>query len=399
MSLQQIVDELAGRLDRPVTASSPALRPLAYSAQPAGVDRARMLSILERRPPPGIAAWVQRLHLEQAAGPVRTDAVPDMGLTERIVAPIRVQAVVRGYLWIIDPGHRLAEEALETIAAAADAASAAIEREDAARRSGRDRERELLLRLLAGEDPAAARELRERTASSASSTSSFAAVVVRAPKATEDDPPQPLVTVTPPATAQLSAFVEVDEAWMGVAPIHAGERPALEALLDDLGAKSRTPVVIGVGGPSRLASICGSYRQALVAADVAAAVPERAPIAHWDALGAYRVVWQLDRDGVTLEALHDGLPALLDAPARLDLPRTLEAFLDRGGEVQATAAALFLHRTTLYHRLQRIEELIGTSLTDGHQRTMLHLALKLARYRGGLDYDAAVSDRSLSDAS
>jgi len=399
VSLQEIVDELAGRLDRPVTASSPALRPLAYSAQPAGVDRVRMLSILERRPPPGIAEWVQRLHLEAVTGPVRTDGVQELGLTERIVVPIRVQGVVRGYLWIIDPGHRLGDETLEAISSAGDAAAALIEREDAARRSGRDHERELLRELLAGEDAGVVRELRERA--TLFSASAFAAVVVRAKRQDgEDEAAAPLLSVAPPPGVPMSAFVELDDVWTGVAPLHAVEGGA-DALLEDLTRKARTAVVIGVGGATPLGSVRDSHQQAIVAADVAACVPECGPIARWDALGVYRVVWQLERDGVALETLHASLPALLEAPGRLDLPRTLEAFLDRGGETQATAAALYLHRTTLYHRLQRIEELTGASLSSGHDRTLLHLALKLARYRGALDYPsvAVADEQRLSDAS
>jgi hypothetical protein len=33
----------------------------------------------------------------------------------------------------------------------------------------------------------------------------------------------------------------------------------------------------------------------------------------------------------------------------------------------------------LYYRLQRVEQLAGTDLKDGHERLCLHLALKLAR--------------------
>ena len=41
-----------------------------------------------------------------------------------------------------------------------------------------------------------------------------------------------------------------------------------------------------------------------------------------------------------------------------------------------------LHRTSLYYRLQRVEELAGTDLKDGGERLALHLSLKLARLAG-----------------
>ena len=61
---------------------------------------------------------------------------------------------------------------------------------------------------------------------------------------------------------------------------------------------------------------------------------------------------------------------------------TLETFLDNAGDVQRTASELFVHRTTLYYRLQRIEELTGADLADGNARLALHLGLKLARLNG-----------------
>ena len=48
----------------------------------------------------------------------------------------------------------------------------------------------------------------------------------------------------------------------------------------------------------------------------------------------------------------------------------------------STAEALFLHRASLYYRLQRIEELTGASLKSGSDRLALHLGLKLARLLG-----------------
>ena len=48
----------------------------------------------------------------------------------------------------------------------------------------------------------------------------------------------------------------------------------------------------------------------------------------------------------------------------------------------STAEALFLHRASLYYRLQRIEELTGASLKSGSDRLVLHLGLKLARLLG-----------------
>ena len=62
-----------------------------------------------------------------------------------------------------------------------------------------------------------------------------------------------------------------------------------------------------------------------------------------------------------------------------ELVETLEAYLDRAGDARAAAAALFIHRTTLYHRLRRIERIAGVDLRDGDDRLLLHMALRIRR--------------------
>ena len=62
--------------------------------------------------------------------------------------------------------------------------------------------------------------------------------------------------------------------------------------------------------------------------------------------------------------------------------QTLEAYLDNGCDTKLTAEALFLHRASLYYRLQRIEAITSTSLKSGADRLALHSGLKLARLVG-----------------
>jgi DNA-binding PucR family transcriptional regulator len=46
--------------------------------------------------------------------------------------------------------------------------------------------------------------------------------------------------------------------------------------------------------------------------------------------------------------------------------------------VQQTAAALNVHRQTVYYRVQRIEQVTGLDLARGDDRLVLHLGLTLA---------------------
>jgi DNA-binding PucR family transcriptional regulator len=82
------------------------------------------------------------------------------------------------------------------------------------------------------------------------------------------------------------------------------------------------------------------------------------------------------------ELLHPGLPPLFALQSKESLVATLETYLDNGCDTKLTAEALFLHRASLYYRLQRIEALTGTSLKSGADRLALHSSLKLARLLG-----------------
>ena len=58
---------------------------------------------------------------------------------------------------------------------------------------------------------------------------------------------------------------------------------------------------------------------------------------------------------------------------------TPETWLDAGCSPARAAAAVHVHRQTLYHRLGRIEALTGLDLTDGDARLLLHASLRRAR--------------------
>ena len=135
---------------------------------------------------------------------------------------------------------------------------------------------------------------------------------------------------------------------------------------------------VGIGGAHALPAARRSYRQARDAVAVAQRVARFGRVAAWDELGVYRTLVRFPHD-LDDEALHPGLVVLLRDGAHAPLVETLEAYLDRAGDVKATAEALNLHRATLYYRLQRIEEITGARLKVGEDRLALHLGLRLAR--------------------
>ena len=61
------------------------------------------------------------------------------------------------------------------------------------------------------------------------------------------------------------------------------------------------------------------------------------------------------------------------------LLETAAAYLDTGGNLEATARALYVHANTVRYRLGGIEKLTGYSLTDPHDAFTVHLALVSGR--------------------
>ncbi|MDQ0727866.1 helix-turn-helix domain-containing protein [Microbacterium sp. W4I20] len=59
--------------------------------------------------------------------------------------------------------------------------------------------------------------------------------------------------------------------------------------------------------------------------------------------------------------------------------RTVETYLDVSGNVVAACELLFVHRTTLYYRLEKMPSVVRDALADGMKRSTLHLSLKLIR--------------------
>jgi DNA-binding PucR family transcriptional regulator len=97
-------------------------------------------------------------------------------------------------------------------------------------------------------------------------------------------------------------------------------------------------------------------------------------VTRWDDLRAQRLLSALPP--TALGDLPAGMRSLLEHE---QLALTLETYLDHAGDVKQTAAELWLHRTSLYYRLRRIEEIAGVDLNRGEDRLLCHVALRLAK--------------------
>lgn len=134
-------------------------------------------------------------------------------------------------------------------------------------------------------------------------------------------------------------------------------------------------VTAGVAAPRRgLADLNTAWLEATSAARAARAQTRLGPVAQWSDIGPYRMLAALPANPA-----HDPAVRELLAPSHAELARTAEVFLDHAGQAGRTAAALGIHRQTLYYRLSRVEQLTGLDLDVGEDRLLLHMALKASR--------------------
>lgn len=375
---QELIDEVSALLGTPATLEGRDFALIAFGAHDseddAGtMDPVRTRSILRRRSTPAVRAWFESFGITRASGPVRIPAEPGAGvLTGRICLPARHGGVVYGYIWLLDHGTLGLDD--PRLAAAGRAADRIGRLLAGQARAGAHRG-ELLHALLTAPPaavPAAAAELAEAVRRESQEALVLAAVTPAA------DPPAGPAAV-PGGPAALCAL-----------PLDG--RPALAALLRPRGEggpaqaaavaarllAGHPGAVAGVSAPAaEFAALPEAWRQAGDAARAARAEPRLRPVARWDELGPYRLLTALAGRPT------DPAVAALLRPAHRELARTAESYLDHAGQAGRTAAALGVHRQTLYYRLSRVGQLTGLDLADGGDRLLLHMALKAARLGSG----------------
>ncbi|GAA4925498.1 PucR family transcriptional regulator [Streptomyces coeruleoprunus] len=140
-------------------------------------------------------------------------------------------------------------------------------------------------------------------------------------------------------------------------------------------------VVVGVAGGWAAAS--AGLRHAAETAAAAHGLPDR-PWHDARRLDTDLLLWRLHQhDEAALAAFVDRAIGPLrdhDATSRPPLLPTLETYLAHAGRKAETARELHLNRQTLYNRLSRIADLLGTDLDDPQTVLALSLALRARRH-------------------
>lgn len=100
----------------------------------------------------------------------------------------------------------------------------------------------------------------------------------------------------------------------------------------------------------------------------------------YDDLHLFRLIFQLQKSTDLQEMVNDYLHPLIEFDEKFNgqLLDTLEVYMQTNGSKQETAKRLFIVRQTLYHRIRKIESLVGEDFMNGEKRLAFEFML-LAR--------------------
>ncbi len=370
--LQELVDSLAAATGLPATLEDRDLNVVVSSGHDDVIDEVRRTSILRRRSSTSVQQLFATFGIARAEGPLRIPADAAQGRLARWCLPVRWRRVTYGYLWLLDPDGLVSAEDLLGVDDLVEQVAASM----AQRARTSDRVSWAVGDLLADDAGVRARA-REDLRRDGLLARDQLVVAVLVPR--DGGPAGPLNPWLLPRGV-LSAPVGQRAAL--VLPGADAAAEVVERAARSLLAAHPGGVAAGVSGPVDAADGRAGWRQADAAVRVALG-STGAPVAlrTWADLGVLRLLAFAEADVLASSVADDGARRLLAGDP--ELLRTARVWLDHGGSAQRTAAALAVHRQTLYSRLRRVCEVTGADLEDGRDRLALHLALTLADQQAG----------------
>lgn len=392
-AVQRAVDALAEDLRRSVVVNDPDVRLMYGSRHFGDEDAVRVRAVLDRDVGADVARHVLQQGILGWRRPQRIPPLESVGLHGRVGVPLRHGSTVLGMLLVIDADCSLTAEELDRLGEAAERLAALI---GAALGDAAGRELDAVVASLLDRRPGVRRgastELRSRTGRTLQGPARVVAV------GTFDRADDPVaasairraldVARSELPEVVLSTVVDRVGLLLGVGPQVSGEPVILRAA-----EALRTGVVSMLApGPSAhvgIGAVAGdvetawrSAREAVLAARAARRSGEA--LGRWDGADLPSLLARVSDEELDPTAVPSELVRLQVADPSGRLLETLRVYLDRAGSATAAAEALFVHRTTLYYRIERIRELVGVDLDDGRTRTRLHVGLAVLRARPDL---------------
>lgn len=383
--LEAIVREMSALTGKGVVVQDKRLVPRAASPHPAlgaeWADVLRTLSEVDQLP----RGWNdRRLAADQSR--IEHQALP--GGLSRLVAPIVVSGLARGYLSVIGVAEEL--DALDALVAEQGAEACALEmaKAKAVSQVTKRLRGEFLDAVLAGR--VSPREIEQWARQLGHKVATPHAAILFAWEGENSPSLRRLETVLNGeiSLGHVAALVRLDEGRVGAFVVleKAGSLQRARDLAEVTYARATAehPQAIlrcGMGRPAAdIMEWQTSYREAGQALEMARQLDERRPLYFGD-LTVYRLLFKMTEHPDLASFCQETLGALItyDTEQNSNLVKTLEAFFAHHGNLSQTAEALFIHRNTLQYRMERIAEIAGINLDDAETRLALQLALKAHR--------------------
>ncbi len=111
-------------------------------------------------------------------------------------------------------------------------------------------------------------------------------------------------------------------------------------------------------------------------------------------LYTHRLISQLNKQGCLQSFINDYLGVILDFDALhgSNMRETLEIYLDVNGSKKEAARRLFIVRQTLYHRIEKLKELLGEDFMKSEKRLALEFAVHAYHFLHNVQLKSNLSD-------
>lgn len=381
--VQEIIDDLALRISRPVAVNDFALDLIAASSQIGSVDRYRTESIMNRHTPPEVVEFLRSRSLLRRTEPFMVDQEVLPGMQARMCIPLVEAGFPIAYIWIVVGDHRLSDAEMVQVRNAARGTLAELI-------AMRDPDDQLMLdsrRLLAvlSSDPfSAGYAISALVADGLVGDLRKASVVVFEFAHDRSNPSwdrqatfRPVYERARRSWARGALLGLSDGNLVAVCP-SANVDGVIAGARSELGnTRGKAPLLAAIGS-SRCEDpeqgLRSTFEEARYAAWVAAAVDAVGPQLDYSELGAFVALRQFAVEEASVARLSREAAELRNRDSRVYADTAL-TLLNCAGDVHDTCTKLSIHRTTLYYRLDRMREMIGDALEIGWKRTSIHLGL------------------------
>jgi PucR family transcriptional regulator, purine catabolism regulatory protein len=380
--LDSLANQLADLLQRSITIEDVSFSLLAYkSINP--IDSVRERSIAEGRTPEEVIAY-HKIHglyerLRQERRPQKVNPIPEIGLTlERVVAPIIVGPQLLGFIWVIATDHPLTELDFLAIERGANIAALILSRKQAIYEAEQRVKNQLFENLL---DPLSSTDSRNLSEVLQNIKLSAGYQILVLEKRTQ----QPRLIqnrIIENCTDEEGLNTLIVERGGRSVIILASESNKKAAILadrilargDEYNCKFEIGISARVIGVNRFRS---AYEEALNALQIGLAISPQRGVFSSENLG-YLLSLSTSSDEIRVANYYHSFVARIvayDEKHNTNLLRTLSVYIDQLLDVQKTAKVLFIHRNTLYQRLDKISDLCQVDLKNILTIVNLYLAI------------------------